>query len=213
MDVLHYPVITLERRCPHTDPKLRAALEHLTLYTHLLLTSRAAAVFLYEAVTSVGIQKEFTAQLEQKVCTLCSIGPSTAQMACSLGWPSHHTASSYTQEGMVESLGSMDLTKGYLFFPRSSSARSLIEHSLTEKQIRFCAPDLYDTRLQCPLPIPDLTLFDQVVFTSPSTVHGFFRIFPSFPSHLRVHTIGPITKRTLDSYLTGYKSATLFSHP
>lgn len=99
-----------------------------------------------------------------------------------------------TQEGVIELIKNI---KGYFFIPRSRLARSLLTDFLEEKKIPFYALDLYDTRFQKLEPVPNLDDFDEIVFTSPSTVEGFLRIYGRLPKGKKLSSIGPVTERAL----------------
>lgn len=105
-----------------------------------------------------------------------------------------------TQEGVIELLQCLDLSSAYLFWPRSALARPVIADYLTRRGVSFHALDLYDTRPQAPLPLPNLDDFDEIVFTSPSTVKAFLTIFGSLLGGAKTLTpTGPITKEALFS--------------
>jgi uroporphyrinogen-III synthase len=63
--------------------------------------------------------------------------------------------------------------------------------------VQFTAIDLYDPIFQAPLPIPNLDEFDEIVFTSPSTVRAFLAIYGEIPKDKIIAPIGPITKMSL----------------
>jgi uroporphyrinogen-III synthase len=60
--------------------------------------------------------------------------------------------------------------------------------------------DLYETVAQRVEPVPDLRLFDEIVFTSPSTVDAFFEIFGHIPSGKKIVAIGPVTADRLAGF-------------
>jgi len=103
-----------------------------------------------------------------------------------------------TQEGVVELLETLKLS--YLFWPRSSLARPVIEEYVKKKGIPFCFVDLYETIPQRPEPLPDLNDFDEIVFTSPSTVDAFLQIFGSIPRDKKLTAIGSVTESSLNLY-------------
>lgn len=101
-----------------------------------------------------------------------------------------------TQEGVIELLETLDLLNAYILFPHSRRAREALLNYL--KSFRHYSFALYDTIFQQPGPIPDLTMIDEIVFTSPSTVEGFLRIFGEFPKGKKMTAIGPITAAAMN---------------
>jgi len=99
-----------------------------------------------------------------------------------------------TQEGVIALISEIN---GYFFLPRSKRARSALTNFMRERGISFFALDLYDTLFQKLEPVPNLDDFDEIVFTSPSTVEGFLRIFGSLPKNKKLTPIGPVTDQAI----------------
>lgn len=122
---------------------------------------------------------------------LIAIGPATATALQKKGLVPH-LASQATQEGIMSIL-----QPGYYFLPHSKRARPDLARFMTERGISFFALELYDTLLQRPEPVPRLADFDEIVFTSPSTVDGFLAIYKTLPPDKKLTAIGPITEAYL----------------
>ena len=168
---VHYPVIytkRLETSQFHEAAKLWAR------FTHVIFTSKTAVRY-------------WPFDLQGK--TIIAIGEKTA---ASIGKKDVLVASESTQEGVLALLKTIDLMNAFLFYPRSKLARPLLSSAFP-----MFVLDLYETLLQRPEPVPDLKLFDEIIFTSPSTVDGFLHIFGSLPRDKILTPIGPITERKL----------------
>ena len=87
--------------------------------------------------------------------------------------------------------------QGYFFLPHSKRARPALSDYFKQHHIPFFALDLYDTIFQKLEPVPNLDDFDEILFTSPSTVEGFLRIYGQLPIHKKLTSIGPITDRQI----------------
>lgn len=176
--LIHYPVITLMAR-DVSDPEVQ---KHCAQATHILFTSRHAVRF-------------FLDQFRLGEQILIAIGKATAQALPAPAW----VASEETQEGLVELLKGKQLEDAYFLLPRSSRSRPVLTRFFQEAGIRHYAFDLYDTVLQQPGPPPDLAAIDEIVFTSPSTVEGFLRIFSALPTNKKLHAMGPITRAAISA--------------
>ena len=99
-----------------------------------------------------------------------------------------------TQEGIISLIANVP---GYFLLPHSALARPTLTDYMTQKKIPFYSLTLYNTLFQKLEPVPDLDLFDEIVFTSPSTVEGFLRIYGTLPKKKKLTAIGPITERAL----------------
>ncbi len=101
-------------------------------------------------------------------------------------------ASEATQEGVVELVKGIE---GYFFLPHSKRARPVLTEYFEQHRIPFLALDLYDTVFQKLEPVPNLDDFDEILFTSPSTLEGFLRIYGKLPTDKKLTPIGPVTDR------------------
>lgn len=174
--IIHYPVIKTIPR------KITISIDQ---YTHIIFTSKTTVKYLPNILKSQFI---------------IAIGNITAKHLTERGFPPHVIAEDETQEGIIAELEKMDLSRAHILLPHSSLARPKLEEYLKSKNIRYFACDLYDTVAQRPFPVPDLNLIDEIVFTSPSTVHAFLEIFSPIPREKKLTAIGPITKSVLDSF-------------
>lgn len=166
----HYPVIRTER-CGSIEP----ALARWSEFTHIIFTSQTTVEY-------------WPGPWDKKVI---AIGEATARALKSFN---PIVAPFATQEGVMELVS---MIEGCFFLPHSKRARPDLVEFLKRKKIPHFSLELYDTHFQCPLPIPNLDDFDEIVFTSPTTVEGFLRIYKRLPEGKKLTAIGPIT----NSYL------------
>ncbi|MBI2742853.1 MAG: uroporphyrinogen-III synthase [Chlamydiales bacterium] len=184
--LIHYPVIKVVPRSPN-HPEIAQAFENLSSCTHIIFTSKnTVAVFLQQ------VERE---KLEGKC--IIAIGRVTAAHLNLQKVRVDHVAEQESQEGIIALLETLDLKGANIFMPRSSLARPQIVHFLQEKGVNYTAVDLYDTVVQRLEPTPELRDFDEIIFTSPSTVHAFKEIFGHLPKDKKLIAIGPITEEAL----------------
>jgi uroporphyrinogen-III synthase len=156
--------------------------------THFLFTSRSAVKHWF-SLSSVK---------SQVLAQVLAVGPGTAAALQERGIEAI-AATQATQEGMVELLKTMDLENAFIFWPRSALARPVIEDFLKKIKVPFYALDLYETKWQRPEPVPNLEDFDEIVFTSPTTVDAFLKIFGAIPKDKKLTPIGPVTEAALSN--------------
>ncbi len=150
------------------------------LFTHVIFTSQEAVRYLDQPLHDKQV---------------IAVGEATAKAVRSRGGEPL-VANPSTQEGVMALLQTLDLSNAFLFFPHSVKARGgLIQFLRFYRHV--CLP-LYDTLFQKPEPVPDLDAIDEIVFTSPSTVEGFIRIFGALPRNKKLTAIGPITQQVVD---------------
>lgn len=168
----HYPVIRTER-CTSIKP----ALNRWSQFTHVIFTSQTSVEYWPGPwdKESIAIGDATASALRQN-----GLSPLVARKA--------------TQEGVMELVSEL---KGVFFLPHSKRARPNLVRFLQEKGIPHFAFELYDTHFQQLEPVPNLKDFDEIVFTSPSTVEGFLRIYGTLPKNKKLRAIGPITEMAI----------------
>jgi uroporphyrinogen-III synthase len=181
--LIHYPVI---RIIPKSPPF--SLLTTNQKWTHVILTSKTAVSLFFQSFKDVSacfiaVGKVTEREIKRHSTRACLV------------------ANDETQEGVIEVLKTLDLSDAHIFYPHSSKARPLITHYLKENGIRFTDHILYDTVINRETPPPDLSLFDEIVFTSSSTVEAFFEIFRQIPVDKKLTCQGPITQKTLEKFI------------
>ena len=177
-EVVHCPLIEV-KPLPLPD----AVVRDFDAFTHVILTSPNAAR-LWAA-----------AKLQHK--KILSIGRGTAEALKEAGWYCFATASPETQEGMIDLLKVACGGDSYLLYPRSSRARPLLANYLKEAGLKHQVCNLYDTVYLKPDPLPSLDDFEEIVFTSPSTIEAFLQIYGSLPKNKTLTCIGPVTSAAM----------------
>jgi uroporphyrinogen-III synthase len=148
--------------------------------THWIFTSPNAVRHWFSFGVSGCFEKSF------------AVGPSTAAALLQRGIQAK-VAPIATQEGLIELLKAVDLERALIGWPRSSKARTVLGDYLSRRGVPFLSIDLYEPVMQRLEPMPDLALFDEIVFTSPSTVEAFLEIFGRIPWEKKIVPLGPVT--------------------
>jgi len=184
-ELIHYPII---RIVPRPLRMLKKACAQYVHYTHLLFTSKHAVEIFFTHTSSLPSSSHY----------FLAVGKSTARVLERYGYVAY-TPLEETQEGLMALLKTLNAEQTSVFFPRSSLSRDLLIQFLEKENIPYFAPIFYDTLTQKQEPLPNLSDFDEIVFTSPSTVQAFIEIFGAFPTHAVLTPIGPITAASLKS--------------
>lgn len=132
-----------------------------------------------------------------------AVGQATAAKIRSYGHTPKGVAVNETAEGVVTMLSEQDLARPNvrLLWPHAAKARPVIADWLKQKNISHDTCVLYDTltrQMDMKLNLDD---FDEIVFTSPSTVDAFLEIFGKLPNNKKLTSIGPITQEKIESCL------------
>jgi len=179
-ELFHYPVIRTVPRKVLDEALLQEALQ----CTHWLFTSPN------------GVRHWFSLNCSIAYDITLAIGLATAATLLERGVHAR-LAPIATQEGVIALLETVDLQGARIGWPRSSQARPILSEYCAAQRIPLVAIDLYEPVAQRLEPVPDLRLFDAVVFTSPSTVDAFLEIFGQIPWDKKIVPIGPVTAEKL----------------
>ncbi|MEM8727150.1 MAG: hydroxymethylbilane synthase [Chlamydiota bacterium] len=190
-EVIHLPIIEVIPRS-FDDPAIVSALADIPNYTHLIFTSKTAVAIFDRYLEKKGFSPE-----DLKGKTVIAIGAITAKSLREKGIGVDRVAASETQEGIVHLLALDDMDRSYVFLPQSSKARPALAQTLMLRGIRHQRCILYDTKPKIPPFKHDLESFDEIIFTSPSTIDAFRKIFGEIPGHKKITAIGPVTRSRL----------------
>lgn len=151
-------------------------------YTHVIFTSKSAVKIFFQHFKA-------TDHLNY-----VAVGRATAAAIPS---KNIRVAKEETAEGIIALLEELDLTQARIFWPHSTLSRFTIPEYLQKRGIPFDAPIFYDTHTKYPAQVPNLTCYDQIIFTSPSTIDAFIEVFGSLPDEKILTPIGPVTHQRL----------------
>ncbi|MCE5317947.1 MAG: uroporphyrinogen-III synthase, partial [Parachlamydia sp.] len=174
--IVHCPLIRIVPR-----PLDAAAFAEMASYTHLIFTSKSAVEIF------CSYQKEVRAK------EVFAVGHATAICLLEHGIHVTETAQDERAEGIIALLEKRDLSQAYLFWPHSAQARTVLRDYFDQKGMRYRECPLYDTLPLRPERLPDLAQFDEIHFTSPSTVEAFVQYFGQLPQDKILKAIGTVT--------------------
>ncbi len=192
--IVHFPLIRILPR-DFSEFKIQSQFGDLCEYTHFLLTSKHAVHIFMQALRAYGFL--LTSILDKN---FLAIGPSTKEALKFYGIDHVQQPKVATQEGMMDLLDKLECEKAYFFYPRSSRARPVLSYYLRVRKLRHQVCDLYDTLDKPEGSLPPLEKFNEIVFTSPSTVEAFKKLQVILPENIVIKAIGPITKASLEKY-------------
>ena len=184
----HLPLIEIVPR-DFWGQEIKRAMADFSSYTHLILTSPNGARLFKECMDAYGV--------EPKGKKVFAVGKGTAQALEARGIEVDQVAVEERQEGIIDLLALEELENAYLLLPQSSRARSMLSSALIMREIRHQKIALYDTKSNIPERVPDLSQFDEILFTSPSTVEAFSSLYQAIPKDLILRPMGHTTHLAL----------------
>lgn len=191
--LIHFPVIEIKKKSVQ-DLYIQEAFQNLHLYTHIVFTSKTTVKIFFEHLEKLQISKEV---LKEK--RFITIGPVTKAFLEEEGFDSI-MAQEFTQEGIVEVLKGVSLTGTYFFYPKSKIARPFLKSFFRSYQVKYYSCDFYSVQYTEKKPFFSFNEIEEIVFTSPSTVEGFIKIFKKIPKNKKIIAIGSITLKKIKLY-------------
>lgn len=193
INLIHYPIIKI---IPRSKISYHDSFSHFLNFTHIIFTSKTAVHLFFEYLADYSFSQDDMRNKQYIV-----VGKATAHKLKEMGIDHGIVAQNETAEGVVDLLKTLPLKNCFIFWPHSSLSRNVLPQFFIEKSLRFESCILYDTVPHLIEPRPDLTLVDEIIFTSPSTVDAFLTFYPNIPSNKILTPIGPITKTRLEKRL------------
>ena len=186
-DCIHTPLIEIAP--VDDDTALRSALSRLPDYDYLLFTSRFA-------VKAVAHSSLFTLHSSLKIV---SIGPTTTASLQEAGLTDIAQAEHDNSYGVIDWFSRQP--RGRVLIPRSNIALNIIPDGLLRLGFEVDTVTAYQNRMpQHPQKV-DLREIDRIVFTSPSTIDNFIRLYGSLPEGKEFVTRGLITEQHLKTVI------------
>lgn len=183
---LHYPIIQVVPRSFAIQGP----------YTHIIFTSQTAVDLFFQ-------------QEKGNNALFIAVGAQTKKRIEAHGCQVALTPEEETAEGLIVRLAEMEWRSARVLWPHSALSRPLLEQFFIEREIPIDSPILYDVQPHFPGPLPDH--IEEIIFTSPSTVHAYIHFFGSLPHDKKLTPIGEVTKKTLSDMLKTKTSKR--SHP
>jgi hydroxymethylbilane synthase len=185
-NAFHYPILKIIPRQPDE------AFQDLASYTHLIFTSQTSVEIFFQCLPSYGFHPY---DMQKK--SIIVIGKKTAEALQKEGIIFDYLAEEETSEGIVTILTQIPLKEAYIFWPHSALSRSVITEYFRSQHLKWRECILYTSVPHLPGPLPDLEEFEEIIFTSPSTVEAFLKFFGPIPSNKMITAIGTITLKRL----------------
>lgn len=183
----HYPIIKVCPK-PFDDASIQKCLAALACSSHILFTSQSAVALFFDYLG----QTSFTI----KNHLVFSVGAKTTAAILKKGYNVHHTADNESQEGIIMLLDSLPCLLGAFVWPRSAQARPLLRNYFCRRGLSLHDFIFYDVKTNT-LPLISLSDFDEIFFTSPSTVDAFLELYGCLPKQIALKAIGLVTKAHL----------------
>ena len=180
---IHTPLIEIVS--VDDDTQLRRAIADIDSYDYVLFTSRYAA--------------KYVGALSVIHTRIVSIGRTTTKALHQIGVEEVDEVEEDNSYGVLSWFSSQ--SRGRVLIPRSNLALPIIPEGLRKLGFEVDCITAYNNRMPEHPKKVNLDEIDRIVFTSPSTIDNFIRIYGALPEKKELVTRGPITEQHLQTIL------------
>jgi uroporphyrinogen III methyltransferase/synthase len=180
---IHTPLIEIVS--VDDDTQLRRAIADIDSYDYVLFTSRYAA--------------KYVGALSVMHTRIVSIGRTTTKALHQIGVEEVDEVEEDNSYGVVSWFSSQ--SHGRVLIPRSNLALPIIPEGLRQLGFEVDCITAYINRMPEHPKKVNLDEIDRIVFTSPSTIDNFIRLYGALPEKKELVTRGPITEQHLQTIL------------
>ena len=186
----HLPLIKIE---PMDDyGEFDNYLKNISDYDWVIFASRYSAEYFFKRLESVGFDSRTLNGIK-----IAAVGNSTKNRLLDFGIKADLVPQKESSKGLIEEFKKIDLKSKKIFLPRSDISDKGLENELKRLGARVTSSFAYRNVVPDDLPDLDLRNFNEIIFTSPSTVRNFKKRYKRVPKKVKIRSIGDMTLREI----------------
>lgn len=184
--VFHLPLIKIIRLEDYS--RMDTLLKDIDKYDWLVFTSRYGVQYFFERLFSIGYDVRMLKNIQ-----IAAIGASTKDHLRDFGALADLVPKDESSYGLINAFKKQAIKHKRVFMPRSDLSDKGLKQALQARGADVTACLAYKNIMAKNLPDLDLRFFDEIMFTSPSTVRSFKARYKNIPSGVKVRCIGRVT--------------------
>lgn len=194
--IFHIPMIEIKPLDDYTELDnwiKKISNDRQPIIDWLIFSSRYGVFYFFTELFKMGFDCR---NLNSK--KVAAIGSSTANKLREYGITADLMPKKESSSGLIEEFKKVEIQGKKIFLPRSDIADKGLTENL--KKLGATVYSCVAYRNVMPKNLPELDLsgaggFDEVIFTSPSTVRNFIKRYGKPPKKIKIKTIGPVTRK------------------
>jgi uroporphyrinogen III methyltransferase/synthase len=182
----HLPLIKID---PMGDYKeFDNHLENIKDFDWIIFASRYAVEYFFSRLKALGCDSRLLSKIK-----IAAIGNSTKNRLLDSAIFADLVAKNESSDGLIEEFRKIDLNGKKIFLPRSDISDKGLTNELEKLGAKVTASFAYRNIMPNDLPDLDLKFFDEIMFTSPSTVRNFKKRYGRIPTGIKISCISDVT--------------------
>lgn len=186
---VHTPLIEIQP--VQDDSSLKQAAGSIEQFDYLLFTSRFAVKYFLPYLTT---ELKHIEHLK-----VVSIGSTTTTALKKAGVETIQQVEQDNSYGVIDWFAKQQ--KGRVLIPRSNLALGIIPEGLQKSGFEVTCVTAYENRMPEQPKKVNLDEIDEIIFTSPSTIDNFIRLYGAIPTNKKLTCRGPITQQHLQQQI------------
>lgn len=186
-NITHTPLIRIEKIA--NNKKLQTSLAEISTFDWIIFTSRYGVRYFFEALIDQGLDARILATLK-----IASVGKTTSAELLKYNIRPDVESPTESAEGLVAFFEKEKLIGQRILLPRSDKGLKYLSSSLEKQGNSIEDVPVYTNEANLEAEKTDLSLFQKIVFTSPSSVDAFISLYGEFPAAAQLIARGKTTE-------------------
>lgn len=182
----HLPLIKIEPMDDYRE--FDKYLEDIKKFDWIVFSSRYGVEYFFKRLRKVGLDIRALNGIK-----LATIGHSTGNRLLDFAIYADLVPKEESSAGLIEEFRKLDIKDKKIFLPRSDISDKGLKKALERFGAGVTTSFAYRNVMPRNLPDLDLRFFNEIIFTSPSTVRNFKNRYKKLPKNVRIRCIGDVT--------------------
>ncbi|MFN3551097.1 MAG: uroporphyrinogen-III C-methyltransferase [Endomicrobiia bacterium] len=178
-----------------------STINYRQFFDWIVFTSRFGVYYFFERLFKLGYDTRMLSGIK-----IAAIGSSTANKLKEYGVVADLVPKNECSLGLLSEFKKLvkrttnHKQQTTILLPRSDIADKGLTEGLTKLGFKVYPVVAYKNVIPENLPELNFSFFDEIIFSSPSTVRNFIKKYGKIPKRIKVKTIGPVTKKEVMKY-------------
>ena len=184
----HLPLIKIEPMENYEE--FDKHLKNINKFDWIVFASRYGVEYFFKRLKHIGLDLRILNNIK-----IAAIGNSTKNRLLDFGILADLVPEKESSEGLLEEFRKIDMKEKKIFLPRSDIADKGLQQAFEKLGAKVTTSFAYRNVVPEDLPDLDLDSFDEIMFTSPSTVRNFKKRYKKVPKNVKISCVGDATSK------------------
>ncbi|MEW6534483.1 MAG: uroporphyrinogen-III C-methyltransferase [Candidatus Auribacterota bacterium] len=182
----HLPLISIVPLDDYSE--MDDYIRNIGYFDWLVFGSRYGVIHFFQRLSQCGLDTRSLGKTR-----VAAVGQSTADKLREYGVAADLVPDVESSVGLLDACATLDMNGKKVFMPRSDLSDKGLAQGFEKRGAKVTSVIAYRNIMPESLPDIDLSFFDEIFFTSPSTVRNFCTRYGQVPGHITVTCIGDVT--------------------